>query len=114
VVDFTMPVTSARGIPPAQFVITFTGACTSMSALARARYKIMHPSIFFLDDGHPTSEVLQTGIQLTPAGVPVHRGVIVRAVPGLQVVAYFIDVRLEELDGMGNVVSTKTHIMTVQ
>ena len=106
-VDFNMPTTDRSGLPPARFTISFTALGRSH---ARVRYRIMHPSVFFVLRAMATSELADL-VQLTPAGVPIQKRVEVRS--NIPIAMYFIEVRLEELDQFGNVSSSKTRVMTI-
>ena len=113
-VNFSDPTTDRRGVPvPVRYAIQLNATSTDLSALARIRYKLMDPRVFFVEDGNPTSVIVVKGLRLSPIATPVDTPVEVRAtVTGIAI--YFIEVRLEQLDSGGNVISSKTDVMTIQ
>ncbi len=110
-VDFNMPVPVGRALPlPIKYTVRFQARSGAAGTVARARYRLMDPHVFFMDRGFPISEVTKM-VRLSVTPSTVDRAVDVRAT--VPIAHYFMQVTLEELDAAGNVVGSKTQIMGV-
>jgi hypothetical protein len=110
-VDFNMPVPVGNAIPlPSKFTIRFQARSGTANTIARARYDVLDPSIFFIERGFPTGEVIKM-MRLSAVPSTIDRPVEIRST--VAIAHYFIQVTLEELDASGNVLSSKTVIMGI-